>query len=66
MVFMSGVRDALWSTVAEPVLGDLEWDYQAWCEENLRRAREAATNDLFYQLLAVARRRPADRDAGAQ
>jgi 5'-nucleotidase len=66
MVFMSGVRDALWSTVAEPVLGDLEWDYRAWCEENLRRAREAATNDLFYQLLAVARRPPAERDAGAQ
>lgn len=65
MVFMSGVRDALWSTVAEPVLGDLEWDYRAWCEENLRRAREAATNDLFYQLLAVARRPPAERDAGA-
>jgi 5'-nucleotidase len=64
MVFMSGVRDALWATVAEPVLGDLEWDYRAWCEENLRRAREAATNDLFYQLLAVARR-PADRDTGA-
>jgi 5'-nucleotidase len=66
MVFMSGVRDALWSTVAEPVLGDLEWDYRAWCEENLRRAREAATNDLYYQLLAVARRPPAERDAGAQ
>jgi 5'-nucleotidase len=66
MVFMSGFREALWSTVAEPVLGGFEWDYQAWAEENLRRAREAATNDIFYQLLAVARSRPADSDAGAQ
>jgi 5'-nucleotidase len=66
MVFMSGLREALWATVAEPVLGGFEWDYRAWAEENLRRAREAATNDIFYQLLAVARSRPADRDAGAQ
>jgi thiamine kinase-like enzyme len=56
MVFVSGVRDALWAVVAEPVLGDLEWDYQAWSEENLRRARSSASNDVFYQLLAVARR----------
>jgi thiamine kinase-like enzyme len=66
MVFMSGIRDALWSIVAEPVLGDLEWDYRAWSEENLRRAREAATNDLYYQLLAVARRGRSSLDAGAR
>jgi thiamine kinase-like enzyme len=64
MVFMSGIRDALWSIVAEPVLGDLEWDYQAWSEENLRRARSAATNDVYYQLLALARRSSAATEKG--
>ncbi len=65
MVFVSGVRDALWATVAEPVLGDLEWDYRAWSEENLRRARTAGSNDVYYQLLAVARRHGSPPDVGA-
>ncbi|MHB1928049.1 MAG: phosphotransferase [Acidimicrobiales bacterium] len=61
MAFMSGLREAMWSVVAAPVL-DQEWDYAAWAEENFRRCRQASTSTLFYHLLSVAGRslRPSD------
>jgi thiamine kinase-like enzyme len=57
MAFLSGLREAMWSVVADPVL-DQDWDYVAWAEENFRRCRARTSSTQFYRLLAVAAGKP--------
>lgn len=55
MRVVSGIREAYWAVVAEPVL-DNDWDYRAWAESFFDRCRRTAQSVAFDDWLELAAR----------
>jgi len=53
MQFMSALREATWSVVAQPVLKGTGWDYQAWADLFFGRARTVLSSADFATDLTV-------------
>ena len=43
MVFLSALREAMWSVVAGPVMADTGWDYHAWAQRFFEKVRDELT-----------------------
>jgi thiamine kinase-like enzyme len=53
MRVVSGIREAYWAVVAEPVL-DNDWDYGAWAESFFDRCRRTAQSAEYEDWLELA------------
>lgn len=65
MRFVAGVREAVWATMAEPILSDQTipldgWTYQGYAASNLSQASQVVDSGAFNQYLKEARHVAAD------
>lgn len=60
MVFLSALREAMWSVVAGVVMTDTGWDYDAWAERFFAKVRAELTELGPQGLAAHARHEPDD------